>query len=66
MAALSPAPHSWKPAPMWMEYEQTESPFREQLVYEPVRREDGKVNIPDRPGLGFTINEAIIEQYRVK
>lgn len=66
MAALPPAPHSWKPAPMWMEYEQTESPFREQLVFEPVRREAGKVFIPDRPGLGFTINEAIIEKYRVK
>ena len=66
MAALPPAPHSWKPAPVWMEYEQTESPFREKLVNEPVRRENGVVKIPSGPGLGFTINEEIINKYRVK
>lgn len=66
MAALPPAPHSWKPSPMWMEYEQTESPFREQLVLEPIKRVDSKVYIPQKPGLGFTINEETIEKYRVK
>lgn len=66
MAALPPAPHSWKPAPMWMEYEQTESPFREQLVVKPIKRVDGKVYISDEPGLGFEINQKTIDQYRVK
>ena len=66
MAALPPAPHSWKPAPMWMEYEQTENPFRDLLVTEPVVRKDGKVAIPEKPGLGFEINQEIVDKYRVK
>lgn len=66
MAALPPSPHSWKPAPVWMEYEQTESPFREKLVTEPIRRENGEVYVPQSPGLGFTINMDIVEKYRVK
>lgn len=66
MASLPPAPHCWKPAPMWMEYEQTESPFRDKLVVDPIRRVGGKVYIPNKPGLGFTINQETINQYRVK
>lgn len=65
MAALPPAPHTWKPAPMWMEYEQTESPFRDLLVIEPLFQKDGKVTVPQKPGLGFTINQEIIDKYRV-
>ena len=65
MAALPPAPHSWKPAPLWMEYEQTENPFRDLLVTEPIAQKDGKVSIPQKPGLGFTINQEIIAQYRI-
>jgi D-galactarolactone cycloisomerase len=65
MAALPPAPHSWKPAPMWMEYEQTENPFRDLLVTERVVQRDGKVAIPQKPGLGFTVNPEIVKKYRV-
>ena len=46
MGALPPAPHSWKPAQMWMEYEQTENPFRDHLVTEPIVQKNGKVAIP--------------------
>lgn len=65
MAALPPAPHSWKPATMWMEYEQTESPFRDLLANERVVAKDGRVSIPQKPGLGFSINPEIVEKYRV-
>ncbi len=66
MAALPPAPHSWKAAPVWMEYEQTESPFRELLVKEPLRRENGVVSIPDKPGIGITVNHDVIKKYLIK
>ena len=65
MAALPPAPTTWKPAPLWMEYEQTENPFRDLLVEEPVCQKDGRVDVPDRPGLGFKINQEIVDRYRV-
>jgi D-galactarolactone cycloisomerase len=66
MAALPPAPHTWKPAPLWMEYEQTENPFRDLLVNEKIIHENGNVAIPEGPGLGFTINQDIIDKYRIK
>lgn len=66
MGALPPAPHSWKPAQMWMEYEQTENPFRDHLVTEPIVQKNGKVAIPQKPGLGFEINQETIDKYRVK
>lgn len=65
MAALPPAPHTWRPVPMWMEYEQTENPFRDHLVHEPVVHNKGYVSVPEGPGLGFTINEDIINRYRI-
>lgn len=65
MAALPPSPHTWKPAPMWMEYEQTENPFRDHLVNETIQHKNGFVNIPEGPGLGFTINEEIVSRYRI-
>ncbi len=66
MAALPPAPHSWRPAAMWMEYEQTENPFRDLLVTVPIKQENGAVKIPTGAGLGFEINRDIIDKYRVK
>ena len=65
MAALPRVPHTWQQPPLWMEYEQTQNPFRDELVAEPVVRRDGMVAIPDRPGLGITIDDAVIERYRV-
>ncbi|MCF8565575.1 mandelate racemase/muconate lactonizing enzyme family protein [Alicyclobacillus tolerans] len=65
MAALPPAPHSWRPVPMWMEYEQTENPFRDHLVQNPVEHDGGIVRVPEGPGLGFSIDEKVIDRYRI-
>ena len=65
MASLPPSPHCWRPSGMWMEYERTENPFRDYLVNEPILHKQGFVNVPEGPGLGFTINEKIIERYRM-
>jgi D-galactarolactone cycloisomerase len=50
---------------MWMEYEQTENPFRDHLVAEQVCQKNGIVSVPEGPGLGFTINEDTIKRYRI-
>lgn len=42
------------------------NPLREDLVEEDVEvYEDGEVKVPDRPGLGITINEDILEAHRI-
>lgn len=35
------------------------------LFNEPVELSDGKINVPERPGLGFTFNKEAIDRYRL-
>jgi D-galactarolactone cycloisomerase len=65
LAALPPSPRTWRPIPMWLEFEQTENPFRDHLVLEPVRAKQGLITVPEGPGLGFEINEDCIKRYRI-
>jgi L-alanine-DL-glutamate epimerase-like enolase superfamily enzyme len=44
-----------------------ESPLVSQLLEPPlVPDADGLIEVPDRPGLGFTLNEKVVERYRVR
>ncbi len=47
------------------EYCMSESPLRRKLTKEPFDCVDGYVHVPEEPGLGFTIDEATFEAYRV-
>ena len=49
-----------------IEHTVSTSPLTRDLVPEPIVFKDGYVHIPDRPGLGVTVNEEIIERYRVR
>jgi L-alanine-DL-glutamate epimerase-like enolase superfamily enzyme len=40
------------------------SPMQHELVDEPLVQHDGYVPVPDRPGLGVTVNESVVERYR--
>jgi L-alanine-DL-glutamate epimerase-like enolase superfamily enzyme len=40
------------------------SPMQYELVAEPFQQRDGYLDVPDRPGLGVTVNEAVVERYR--
>jgi L-alanine-DL-glutamate epimerase-like enolase superfamily enzyme len=37
-----------------------------ELAIEDFRVEDGQIEIPERPGLGVTIDEAFVARYRVR
>ena len=39
------------------------SPMQYELVYEPFEVDDGRVTVPDRPGLGIEINEDVVRKY---
>jgi L-alanine-DL-glutamate epimerase-like enolase superfamily enzyme len=58
MAAAEEAPY--------MEYPVTPSPLRNELVSGIPRMVDGFVDVPDAPGLGISLDPAIVERYRVK
>jgi L-alanine-DL-glutamate epimerase-like enolase superfamily enzyme len=49
-----------------LEFDQNPNPLRSELFEEPIEiRPDGTVRLPERPGLGVTLNQATVERYRV-
>src|SRR5690606_2024341 len=41
------------------------SPIRNELTLERVQAENGIITVPDRPGLGVTLNEEVVSHYLV-
>jgi L-alanine-DL-glutamate epimerase-like enolase superfamily enzyme len=49
-----------------LEFDQNVNPLRTELFEEPLDvDQNGQVRLPDRPGLGVTLNARTVEQYRV-
>jgi L-alanine-DL-glutamate epimerase-like enolase superfamily enzyme len=49
-----------------LEFDQNPNPLRSDLLEDPIAiQPDGTVRLPDRPGLGITLNPATIDRYRV-
>jgi L-alanine-DL-glutamate epimerase-like enolase superfamily enzyme len=49
-----------------LECDHNPNPLRSELFENPIEIDsDGKLRLPDRPGLGVTLNQATIERYRV-
>jgi len=65
IAALPPATQSLRPIEPLLELDRTPNRFRDELSIEPLRPEAGWMAIPNRPGLGITIDETKLTQYRV-
>jgi L-alanine-DL-glutamate epimerase-like enolase superfamily enzyme len=50
-----------------LEFDQNPNPLRSELFEEPIEvRSDGTVQLPERPGLGITLNQQTIDRYRVE
>jgi L-alanine-DL-glutamate epimerase-like enolase superfamily enzyme len=48
----------------WQEFNVMDNPLKKDLAEEPLKVVDGRVAVPDGPGLGIALNEEIIERYR--
>jgi len=48
----------------YLEFNVMDNPLRNELLTEPIRAYDGRVAIPDGPGLGITLNEDTLARYR--
>ena len=50
-----------------IEFDRNDNPFREEIVRNPFEiEEDGCVHITDEPGLGVSVNNDAIKEYRIK
>jgi L-rhamnonate dehydratase len=50
---------------LYLEFNVSAAPMLGDICAEPLRMEDGFVRVPDGPGLGVRINEAVVARYRV-
>jgi len=53
------------PSAFIIEYSLGANPMLQDLAHEDFIAVDGEIKIPDRPGLGVTINEEFVKEYRV-
>ena len=65
LLATLPTPHAslFAKQPV-LEYGRSDHPFRQQLIKNPWAMEDGRIKIPNGPGLGIEINMDVIDAYR--
>jgi D-arabinonate dehydratase len=50
----------------WIEFHLRPNDLRDKIFKEPILRENDELVLPERPGLGYEINEEILEDYRIK
>jgi len=67
LAATPPFPYTANPVPLEnapvIEFDRNPNALRDDLLREPIRLVDGHVPVPQGPGLGITIDEAVLERY---
>lgn len=66
-ASLPPMPHTANPVPLQnepvIEYDRNHNPLRDDLLEKKVMLCDGKLSVPNGPGLGITLNRSVLQQY---
>ncbi|WP_449355181.1 mandelate racemase/muconate lactonizing enzyme family protein [Virgibacillus natechei] len=63
IASLPYTPKSLNPMEPMLEYDQSDHPFREDLIFNEITMVDGKVSIPYKPGIGVEVNREVIDRY---
>ena len=64
MAALPVVHHSLFHAEPLFEYDQSDHPFRQELIADPWQMSAGIIRIEDKPGLGIDVNLDVVDRYR--
>lgn len=63
LATIPPVPISRSGHEPMLEYDQSSHPFRRELIAEQPQMIDGRVQVPNGPGLGITVNKDILLRY---
>lgn len=63
MATLPPTPLSANPEEPMLEYDTSTHPFRQDLVGGAIHMTDGKVKVPQNPGIGVEVDRDVLERY---
>jgi len=67
VATIPPIPHTANPVPLLnepvFEFDRKHNPLRDELLEERFSLMDGRLVIPDRPGLGITVRDEVLERF---
>ncbi len=67
VATLPPTPLSDTPVEPMLEYDRSNHPFRTELINNEISMgTDGLVAIPDKAGIGVSVNREILEKYKIQ
>ena len=66
LVSLLPEPHWGFPTdtPMF-EWDQSENPWRTEIVRQPLQLRDGYVDVSSKPGLGIEVDERAVRRYAI-
>jgi len=65
VAALPGYPHTdHVPAPCLIEYDVSDNPLRDELLTKPLKPVNGRIAVPDGPGLGIELDPEAIKRFR--
>jgi hypothetical protein len=53
------------PHALTVEVDQTGNPFIEELLVEPLKIHDGRLQLSRRPGLGIELNQSVVDRLRM-
>lgn len=65
IATIPTSPLSLNRAEPYLEYDQSDHPFREELIFNAIKMEDGAIPISDKPGIGVEVNQDVIKEYKL-
>jgi D-galactarolactone cycloisomerase len=66
VAALPDYPHTDHiPAPTLVEYDVGDNPLRDQVLTRPLRPVNGRIAVPEAPGLGIDLDRDALQRFRV-
>lgn len=63
LAVLPPVPKRHAPSDPWLEFDQTENPFRMAVLTKPIQHQRGRVAIPEGPGLGVEVDRQALAKW---
>lgn len=65
VSTLPPTPMCETPIELMLEFDQSDHPFRLDLINDGIQFQDGYIYVPDKPGIGVEVNREILEKYKV-
>ena len=63
LATLPPTPLPLNPEEPMLQYDTSSHPFRADLIYGEISMQEGKVAVPQRPGIGVEVDREVLERY---